>query len=709
MSITAPSLRPSTDEQKTRLERLLRPRSLAIFGGTWAAAVVRQSQAFGFSGDLWPVHPSRGDLCGLPCHRSIEELPRAPDAAFVGVNRDATIDIVRRLAAAGAGGAVCFASGFKESGGDGEQRQRALVEAAASMPFLGPNCYGFINSLDGALLWPDIQGTERIKRGVAMIVQSSNMAITLTLNGRSLPIAYMITLGNQATIGLAEVIRVLADDDRVSAIGLHIEGINDPEAFAEAVFEARDRGKPLAAIKMGKSPAAAAITLTHTASLAGADAVADAYLRRLGIARVPSMPALLETLKLLHSGGPLPSNRLVTLSCSGGEAALLADSAEGRDLEFQRFNDADKERIGKTLNPLVTLSNPFDYHTFDWNQGPRLEATFTAVAEAEQDLTALVIDYPYDKRDRGSWDLTAQAFTHALETSGSRGALISTLPECLPASRRRALLECGIAPLQGVDEALIAIEAAAFIGAANREHLSLPALTPLTAGEAETLDEERGKKLLARYGVPIPANGTRCREPAEAIAAGRKIKSKGMARIAMKAISATLTHKTEAGGVVLDIVADDSSAIEKTFAQLAPLGEAVLVEAMAPPAAAELIVGVVRDAEIGPHLLVGLGGIFAEALRDTGILLLPSSRAQIEQALLNLSGAALLRGWRNRPAADLKAAVAAIESIQACALDRLAEIEELEVNPLIVGTSGACAADALIRLRRPPLSNEKIQ
>ncbi len=687
----------------------MRPRSLAVFGGTWAEAVVRQSRALGFDGDIWPIHPSRDDFCGLSCHRSIEELPRAPDAAFVGVNRDATIDIVRRLAQAGAGGAVCFASGFKESGSDGEERQRALVEAAASMPILGPNCYGFINSLDGALLWPDIQGTERISRGVALIVQSSNMAITLTLNGRSLPIAYMITLGNQAVTGLAEVVRALANDDRVSAIGLHIEGIGDAEAFAEAASEARDRGKPLAAIKMGRSPAAAAIALTHTASLAGADAVADAYLRRLGIARVPSLPALLETLKLLHSGGPLSGNRLVSLSCSGGEAALLADSAAGHDLEFPRFSDADKERIGPTLNPLVTLSNPLDYHTFDWNQGPRLEATFTAVARAGQDLTALVIDYPYDKRDRGPWDLTTRAFTRALEASGSRGALISTLPECLPASRRCALLERGIAPLQGVDEALIAIEAAALIGTAHRHPLSPPALTPLVAGEAETLDEGRGKELLARYGVPVPANGSRCCEAAEAIAAGSNIKSKGGARIAMKVISAALTHKTEVGGVALDIAADDSGAIEKTFARLAPLGEAVWVEAMAPPAAAELIVGVARDAELGPHLLVGLGGIFAEALGDTRILMLPSGREQVKRALLSLAGAALLRGWRNRPAADLGAAVAAIEAIQACALDRLAEIEELEVNPLVVGASGACAVDALVRLRRPPTSREKIQ
>ena len=708
MSLKATSPHPGTEKEKTRLERLLRPRSLAVFGGAWAEAVVRQCQAFGFAGDIWPVHPSRNDLCGLPCRSSIEELPRAPDAAFVGVNRNATIDIVRRLSAMGAGGAVCFASGFKESGDDGGRRQLALVEAAGSMPFLGPNCYGFINSLDGALLWPDIHGTERIERGVALILQSSNMAITLTLNGRSLPIAYMITLGNQAAVGLAKVMHALAGDDRVSAIGLHIEGIADPEAFAEAAAEARSRGKPLVAIKMGRSPAAAAITLTHTASLAGADAVADAYLRRLGIARVPSLPALLETLKLLHNGGPLPGKRLTVMSCSGGEAALLADSAEGRDLEFQRFSDTDKERISQTLNPLVSLSNPLDYHTFDWNQEPRLEATFTAVARAGQNLTALVIDYPCDERDRGPWDLATRAFTRALETTGARGALISTLPECLPASRRRVLLECGVTPLQGVDEALIAIEAAAFVGTAGQDPLSRPVLTPLIAGEAETLDEGHGKELLARYGVPTPAGGTRCHEPAEAVAAAGQLLSRGSARIVMKAISVTLTHKTEAGAVALDIAADDPGSIEKTFARLAPLGEAVWVEAMAPPAVVELIVGVARDAELGPHLLVGLGGIFAEVLRDTQILLLPASRAQLEQSLLKLSGAALLRGWRNRPAADIEAAVAAIESIQACALDRLAEIEELEVNPLLVCSSSACAVDALVRLRRPPTNKEKI-
>ena len=191
------------------LTRLFRPKSIAVIGGgVWCASVIQQCRRMGYDGPVWPVHPKRAEMAGLATFPSVADLPEAPDASFIGVNRSATIDTVRHLSAMGAGGAVCFASGFREAQaemGDGDALQDLLLDAAGDMPIIGPNCYGFINYLDGALLWPDQHGGTRCDRGVALITQSSNIAINLTMQARGLPLAYVATAGNQAQTGLAEI------------------------------------------------------------------------------------------------------------------------------------------------------------------------------------------------------------------------------------------------------------------------------------------------------------------------------------------------------------------------------------------------------------------------------------------------------------------------------------------------------------------------
>ncbi len=312
------------------LNRLLRPQSIAVVGGgAWCRAVIQQCQKIGFAGDIWPVHPSADQIEGLPVFKQIGALPNAPDATFIGVNREATVDIVKALSNRSAGGAVCFASGFLESkaeDADGADLQKALLEAAGEMPILGPNCYGFINYLDGALLWPDQHGGTQTDSGVAIIMQSSNIAINLTMQMRALPLAYMITVGNQAQTSLSEIGLSLLEDDRVTALGLHIEGIGDLRAFEALARRAAALNKPIVAIKVGRSDQARAATISHTASLAGQDAGADALLHRLGIARVNDLPTFTETLKLFHLYGRLPDNTVATISCSGGEASLSADT-----------------------------------------------------------------------------------------------------------------------------------------------------------------------------------------------------------------------------------------------------------------------------------------------------------------------------------------------------------------------------------------------
>ncbi|MEE9587688.1 MAG: CoA-binding protein, partial [Hyphomicrobiaceae bacterium] len=293
----------TSDRKRPDLTRLLNPGSIAVFGGRWAERVVAQCRKLGFAGEVWPVHPSRETIAGMACFRSVEDLPRAPDASFIAVNRHQSIEIVRALARSGAGGAVCFASGFKEVGAAGAALQDELIAAARDMPILGPNCYGLINYVDGALLWPDQQGGERTERGVAILMQSGNMAVNMTMNRRGVPIAYLAALGNQAAIGLSELIEAMAGTGRVSAIGLLIEGIGDVRRFASAAQTARGLGVPIVALKTGRSEKGAQLAITHTGSLAGGDDVMDALFRRVGVARVHSLPILLETLKLLHVHG----------------------------------------------------------------------------------------------------------------------------------------------------------------------------------------------------------------------------------------------------------------------------------------------------------------------------------------------------------------------------------------------------------------------
>ncbi|MEE8443730.1 MAG: CoA-binding protein, partial [Alphaproteobacteria bacterium] len=283
------------------LQRLLRPKTIAVVGGREAEIVAEQCDKLGFTGAIWPVNPKRDRIAGRDCLRRLDDLPQAPDAVFIAIPAEPTIEAVSILAGMGAGGAVCLASGFREVGGAGIARQDRLVAAAGTMPVLGPNCYGFINYLDGAALWPDQQGGERVERGVAIVTQSGNLGVNLTMQRRSLDLACLVTLGNQAAIAIPECVEALAGDERVTAIGLHIEGLSDIGAFERAAAAARAAGIPVVALKSGRSARGAEIALSHTASLAGPDRLYDALFEHLGVARVHTVPELLETLKLLST------------------------------------------------------------------------------------------------------------------------------------------------------------------------------------------------------------------------------------------------------------------------------------------------------------------------------------------------------------------------------------------------------------------------
>jgi acetate---CoA ligase (ADP-forming) len=672
------------------LSRLVFPKSIAFIGGNECAIAIRRCKDFGFDGPIYAVHPKRDEVGGIATVKSVEDITGPIDAAFIAVKRELNPDIVRQLRAKGCGGAVIYAAGFAETG-DG-QLQRDLLSAADGMPLMGPNCYGFVNALGRVALWPDEHGIKPLERGIAIITQSGNIACNLTFTRRALPLTAVFAIGNQADVDMARMLDFLSADDRITAIGLHIEGLNNMPAFAAACEAARLRKKPIVVLKTGKSDQGAKVAMSHTSSLAGADSMYDALFRRHGVARCETVTSFVETLKFLHLGA-LPGNSVVSLSCSGGEAALTADLALKHKLNFREFDKATTSRVRATLNDLVTISNPFDYHTFIWGQPEAMKATFTATLSGGFDVGMLILDSPPPPLNSSAWYVAARAFAVAAKTNKARAAVVATLPECMPLDMAEELMAAGVAPMFGHDEALTAFENAAMVGAAQADMIDRPILPKAHLHDVPShlMKEREAKELLASFGLAIP-KGVTCKTN-DAVKQADNIGYP----VTLKISSETIAHKTEAGGVALNL---KTSADVKAAAQhMAKLGNEVLVEQMITGAVAELIIGVTRDPQFGLGLVIGAGGVLTELLQDATTLLLPTNRQEIEGALYSLKVWKLVTGFRGK-SGDAEATVAAVEAIARFAEAHANTLEELDVNPLLILPTGAVAVDALIRMRK---------
>jgi acyl-CoA synthetase (NDP forming) len=675
-------------------ERLLKPRSIAVFGGAQAQEVIRQSDRMGYQGEIWPVHPKKTEILGRPVYRSVEDLPGSPDAAYVGVNRDLTIDIVRDLAARDTGGAVCYATGFTEAGDEGSELEKQLLEASGDMPLVGPNCYGLLNYLNGAMLWPDQQGGRRVDEGVAIITMSSNVGFNLTMQRRGLPVAYMISLGNKLKFDLHDAIHTFAREDRVTALGLYMETMPDPEAFQEAVNVARELGKPIVAIKTGRSEVAQKMVVSHTASLAGSDVLVSALFERLGVARVDSLEALMEALKVLHVLGPLNGGRIGAMSTSGGDLTLLAD-AMGPGLSMPALSEKVTQRLRATVHKRVVAANPFDFQMFDWDDEDRMAENFSAFLSEDFDVSLCLLDYPReDFCDQSTWGGAERGFVRAAQQTDTKGAVLATFSDTISESVAARLMKDGIALLAGIDAGVAGIQAAVDVGAAWRRPPSPPLLTSFGQrqdGPVKVLDEAESKGLLARCGVPVPAARVvhSAGEAAEAAAElGYPVVVKAMG----------VAHKTEAGGVRLGL--GSAEEVSTAVTEMSGLCEAYLVEKMVDGVVAELIVGVARDEQFGPYLLVGGGGILVEMMKDSVSLLMPTTRERVLHAVGRLKCAPLLNGFRGAPPADLNAAADVILAVAGMVEKDPSSIIELDINPLMLLAEGqgVVAADALIRL-----------
>ena len=702
------------------IKRLLAPRTVALFGSGWADAVDAGGKVIGFSGETWRIHPKRPSTPSVKYFRSVDELPGSPDASFVAAPAREVPAIASALARRGAGGFVCFAAGFSETGTDeGRRLTSELIAGAGELPFFGPNCYGFINFFDQVALWPDQVVGHRVNRGVAIICQSGTLALNLLFNGRSLPIGYVLTVGNQTCLAVEDMIELLCDDERVSAFGLYVEGVKDTVRFARAVENARAAGKPIAMVKAGRTEAAARTARTHTGSLAGADIVFDSFCRQAGIARCDSLATLCETLKVFHSGGPLRGRRVLVMGASGGDMAMTADASRDLGLTFPPFPPATAAQLRELLTEKVTVANPFDFHTHIWFDAPAMKSMFSMVHRAGFDATGFMVDCPpADQADPAAYVVAIDQYVATFPGPPARGAVISSLPESMAATTREMCLAAGITPLQGQREALEALNLAGEVGetwasgttvelripgrggnqplATDGTAGSTPAHVMTSEGAATprvlTLTEHAGKSALATFGVTIPQS--RVVAPRDVAEAAQDI---GFP-VVIKASGAHLEHKSELGAVVVNVrtTADAESAAQR----LSKLSDSLLVEQMISDGVAEILVGMTVDPQFGQVLVIGAGGILTELLRDTATLLPPFTPTSVEAALNRLKVSKLLAGFRGNPAGDVPALVETVLACTRYAEANLNALVELDINPVIVRPAGlgAVAVDALIRL-----------
>lgn len=693
--------------QKDNFERLINPRHIAFVGGVDAEIAIGEAKRAGFNGLIWPVNPRREKLGGYECFKTLEDLPSAPDAVYLAIPRDHALKAIKDLAKLGAGGVVCYTAGFGEADTQGKEAEELLFEYAGDMAIIGPNCYGIINYVDNVALWPFAHGGSCPGYGAAIITQSGMFSSDITMSQRSLPLSYMVSAGNQTVMGLADFIDILCEKPEVRAIGLHIEGLNDVTSFEKAVLKALKLNKPVVALKTGTSKIGSTLTLSHTGSLSGSKELYEALFQRTGVIGTSNPSQFLETLKYLCVSGCPDDENLLGFTCSGGGATMLADKVEEIGLKFPKFEDENTQKIIQLLPKIATLSNPLDYTTPIWGQpektGPVFQEAMNAVVT---NSTILVQDYPAKGLDESLvyYRNDALAFAKAAADNNLPAAICSTIPENFDQETRDLLISKGVSPLQGVHEALNAINHA-IKWKKNRDMILKRGFktvlkVPTTFNQITVLDEYESKSLLKRNGFNIPDSK---------VVISEDLLSSNLENlnypVALKMVSSKILHKTEIGAVATNLKSESelkNAIVNMRSSVLNSAPELVtkkfLVEEMAKQPIAELLIGIRSDPQFGLSLTIGSGGIFVELIGDAVTLLLPTSSMEISNAIENLKIFNLMKGFRGRATTNLN-----IISKEILRLSKFAEknsnlISEIEINPMFIYEESILIVDAVIHI-----------
>ena len=671
------------------LNKLFRPKKLAIIGGYWADFVYDENIKIGFKGKIWHINPKRSTTKKKKYYKSLADLPSIPDCVYIAVSNDLTIKLMKDVSDIGAGGAGCLASRFSElNTSEGKEKTKKLIDNSGKTPFLGPNCYGFINYFDRVSVWSDQVAGNQTNKGVAIICQSGTIGNTISFNHRSLPIGYIISLGNQAKLSIEDTIEYTLKDKRVTAIGIYAEGFTSIDKLIRVFKISKEKKIPIAIVKVGRSKVASETILTHTGSLSGKENIYDALFKRMGVARCETLSELTELLKYFHTHGVISNDQISIMGPSGGDMAMLGDAAETLNLKFGKIKPQIKNDLKKVNHPGVIVSNPFDMQTYNWNDPDNIEKTFKIFFKNNFSSISLMLDFPnMEKCDTDEWDAIVNKFIKVAKKY-KNGSLISSLSDTMPKHIRDKCINNGISPLQGMKEALFTIKKAIEIGSIWKNESAVKNYKVKRQNKnIKTYSEFESKKILKKIGIRIP----------KGIISDKIKLKKDSAKIGFPLVakihSNKIFHKSEHNGVKTNIK-NFNELISKTKT----FKNQILLEKMVKDSLIEILIGIKIDDEFGPVIVIGAGGIYTELIKETKTLLLPLTKKDIQNELKNMKIGKILFGYRNQDRADIDSLIKTILSLSKFAEKNINKLHEIEINPLIVckKNKGVFAVDALI-------------
>jgi len=700
------------------LTPLMKPKSIGVIGASQrigrATRVIVNLQRFGYAGRIFPINPKYAEILGLPCYPDLASTPEAPETVVVAIPGADVPGLLATAADRGVRGAVILSSGFGEAGPAGRERQAALERLAAERGLLlcGPNCYGVLNvRLGSATFSADFAEPPRAGH-VALVSQSGGFSHALAehlMRQRAIGLSYIVSCGNQAGLTVEDYVEFLVEDEDTAVIGMIVEGFRQPGKLRRVAALARERGKPIVALKVGRSENARQAVLAHTGSLAGTPEIIDAVLRQHGIVQVASLNEMLDTLTLMDAIRDYRRRgwRVAVLSGLGGECGRVADVAERVGVGLPPLSPASVEALARFMPDFANPRNPLD-GTGAMYEDATLFPRMIDVLLRDDTIDVIAVNFRANVPPPGGWAPSRQ-FSQALQTALRDRpdklvlAFSSFAGGDLDQDVVRTLAEVGVPFLEGSESAMMALRHA-------REHRRFlegpaderpPAVVPVSPAERRALGNAEAMRLLRAFGIPL-AETVGAAEADEAVRGADRLGYP----VVLKIDSPDIVHKTDVGGVRVGCA--DAHAVRRAFHEMreevrrrAPAAriDGVVVQRMI-TGGTEMILGVKHDPTFGPAVVCGFGGVFVEVMRDVAVGVPPLDLAEARAMIGGLRGSALLRGARGRPPADVGALADALVRLATLADAQRERVRALDINPLVVLEEGrgVVAVDWLVEL-----------